>query len=106
MGIKILDPQSGKLACKSVGKGKLMDIEKIIEELNLLFSEKKLDGKKAIVTAGPSIEKIDQIRYLSNFSSMSVVISGFWTIISLKWGDPVPAGINLPTATFSLSPLK
>ena len=28
------------------------------------------------------------------------------TIISLKWGDPVPAGINLPTATFSLSPLK
>ena len=34
-----------------------------------MFSEKKLDGKKAIVTAGPSIEKIDQIRYLSNFSS-------------------------------------
>ena len=100
MGIKILDPQSGKLACKSVGKGKLMDIEKIIEELNLLFSEKKLDGKKAIVTAGPSIEKIDQIRYLSNFSSglqgylIAEILSNFGVQTTLITGpstlDPPP----------------
>ena len=104
MGIKILDPQSGKLACKSVGKGKLMDIEKIIEELNLLFSEKKLDGKKAIVTAGPSIEKIDQIRYLSNFSSglqgylIAEILSNFGVQTTLITGpstlDP-PPNINV-----------
>ena len=58
MGIKIFDPQSGKLACKSVGKGKLMDIEKTIEELNLLFSEKNLMVKK------PSLQQVHQSKRL------------------------------------------
>ena len=106
MGIKILNPESGKLACKSVGKGKMMNIEKIIEELNLLFSEKKLDGTKAIVTAGPSIEKIDQIRYISNFSSglqgylIAEVLSNFGAETTLITGpsplDPPPNVISIP----------
>ena len=69
MGIKIFNPKSGKLACGSKGSGKLMDIEMIVDELNFLFSEKQLEGKKAIVTAGPSVEKIDPVRFISNFSS-------------------------------------
>ena len=69
IGITILSPQSGKLACKTIGKGKLMDVDMIIDNLNFFFSEKKLQGKTAIVTAGPSIEKIDPIRFIGNFSS-------------------------------------
>jgi phosphopantothenoylcysteine decarboxylase/phosphopantothenate--cysteine ligase len=69
MGTKIFNPKSGKLACGSKGNGKLMDVEMIVDELNFLFSEKQLEGKKAIVTAGPSVEKIDPVRFISNFSS-------------------------------------
>ena len=69
IGITILSPQSGRLACRTEGKGKLMEIDLIVDNLNLFFSEKKLHGKNAIVTAGPSIEKIDPIRFISNFSS-------------------------------------
>ena len=69
IGVTVLSPQSGKLACRTEGKGKLMDVGMIVENLNLFFSEKKLKGKNAIVTAGPSIEKIDPIRFIGNFSS-------------------------------------
>ena len=69
IGVTVLSPQSGKLACRTEGKGKLMDVDMIVENLNLFFSEKKLQGKNAIVTAGPSIEKIDPIRFIGNFSS-------------------------------------
>ena len=46
-----------------------MEINQIVERLNLIFSPKSLSGVKAIVTAGPSVEKIDPVRFLSNFSS-------------------------------------
>ncbi len=69
IGITILSPQSGKLACRTEGKGKLMDVDLIVDNLNLFFAEKKLRGRTAIVTAGPSIEKIDPIRFIGNFSS-------------------------------------
>ncbi len=69
MGIKVLNPEIGKLACKTKGVGKLMEVNTIVYELNLLFSERFLHGKKAIITAGPSIEKIDPVRFISNFSS-------------------------------------
>ena len=68
LGITVLSPQSGKLACRTEGKGKLMDVDSIIDNLNVFFSEKKLYGINAIVTAGPSIEKIDPIRFIGNFS--------------------------------------
>ena len=69
LGITVLSPQSGKLACRTEGKGKLMDIDLIVENLNMFFSEKKLHGINAIVTAGPSLERIDPIRFIGNFSS-------------------------------------
>ena len=69
LGIKVLSPQSGKLACRAEGKGKLMDVDLIVDNLNFFFSEKKLHGINAIVTAGPSIERIDPIRFIGNFSS-------------------------------------
>ncbi len=70
MGVKVLAPESGKLACGTVGTGKLMDVESIIDCISdLLRKNQKLAGIKAIVTSGPSIEKIDPIRFVSNFSS-------------------------------------
>ena len=45
IGVTVLSPQSGKLACRTEGKGKLMDVDMIVENLNLFFSEKKLQGK-------------------------------------------------------------
>ena len=69
LGITVLLPQSGKLACRTEGKGKLMDVDLIVDNLNFFFSEKKLHGINAIVTAGPSIERIDPIRFIGNFSS-------------------------------------
>jgi phosphopantothenoylcysteine decarboxylase/phosphopantothenate--cysteine ligase len=69
LGITVLSPQSGKLACRTEGKGKLMDIDLIVDNLNVFFSEKKLHGINAIVTAGPSLERIDPIRFIGNFSS-------------------------------------
>ena len=69
IGITVLSPQSGKLACRTEGKGKLMDVDLIVDNLNFFFSEKKLHGINALVTAGPSIERIDPIRFIGNFSS-------------------------------------
>ena len=69
MNVKILSPKKGKLACGTVGTGKLMEIEEIIEKINNIFSPQELSGLKAVVTAGPSIEMIDPVRFLSNSSS-------------------------------------
>ena len=69
MKVEILPPKTGRLACGTQGEGKLMDIENIVENLGQIFHPKELSGIRAIVTAGPSIEKIDAVRFLSNFSS-------------------------------------
>ena len=69
MNVKILSPKKGKLACGTYGTGKLMEIDEIVEKINNIFSPKELSGLKAVVTAGPSIEMIDPVRFLSNFSS-------------------------------------
>ena len=68
--VKILEPKYGKLACGQIGKGKLMDIDLVFEEIIKFFNKSSLlKGKKAIVTSGPSQEKIDPVRFISNFSS-------------------------------------
>ena len=69
LDVHILGPQTGKLACGTKGSGKLMEITEIVDELNFIFSPKILNGFKAIVTAGPSLEKIDPVRFISNFST-------------------------------------
>ena len=69
-GVKILTTTFGKLACGAVGNGKLLEIEKIFEHINDHFiSSKLLKGKNIVVTSGPSVENLDPVRFLSNFSS-------------------------------------
>jgi len=60
MGIKVLDPEVGNLACKTKGAGKLMEVNTIVYELNLLFSERFLHGKKAIIQQDHQLKKSTQ----------------------------------------------
>ncbi len=69
MGIRILFPEKGKMACGTIGAGKLMNIDEITENLDSIFSPKILSKIKVIVSAGPSQEQIDPVRFLSNYSS-------------------------------------
>ncbi len=69
-GMKIMEPNTGKLACGQIGKGKLVEINDIMSLIKDFFTKNStLTGKKAIVTTGPSIEMLDPVRFLSNFSS-------------------------------------
>lgn len=71
LGYNFVDPESGRLACGDVGEGKLAQPEVIVNEVvNLLIDkEKDLQGKKIMITAGPTVESIDPVRYLTNRST-------------------------------------
>ncbi len=69
-GYHMIEPGSGRLACGDVGAGKLEDPEVIVSEVIRYFTKsQKLKGKKILVTAGPTQEPIDPVRYISNRSS-------------------------------------
>lgn len=70
LGVDFLEPESGFLACGYIGKGRLCSIDKIYDSVveSLNYSH-KLKGKKVVVTAGGTIEDIDPVRYISNYSS-------------------------------------
>jgi phosphopantothenoylcysteine decarboxylase/phosphopantothenate--cysteine ligase len=69
-GVYIIEPEIGKLACGSVGKGRLAEIEKILDSVIKGFEKKNdLSGINIVVTAGPTREPIDPVRYISNRSS-------------------------------------
>jgi len=70
-GYHFIEPSEGFLACGYVGKGRLEEPEKIVQLVASYFAPKELPlkGKKVVVTAGPTREKIDPVRFLTNFSS-------------------------------------
>ncbi|HEX6437415.1 MAG TPA: bifunctional phosphopantothenoylcysteine decarboxylase/phosphopantothenate--cysteine ligase CoaBC [Candidatus Binatia bacterium] len=68
-GYEILEPDEGYLACGYEGKGRLPDPKVILEEIQRLLKKKDLAGEKLVVTAGPSREPLDPVRYISNRSS-------------------------------------
>jgi phosphopantothenoylcysteine decarboxylase/phosphopantothenate--cysteine ligase len=69
IGYHVMEPDEGYLACGYDGKGRLPDPEKIVEEIERLLKTKDLTGERLLITAGPSREPIDPVRYLSNRSS-------------------------------------
>lgn len=69
-GVAFIDADSGYLACGDVGKGRLANPEVIVAAvLDALAVKRDLVGKRVLITAGPTIEPIDSVRYLSNPSS-------------------------------------
>ena len=69
-GNYIIEPGTGFLASKLEGKGRMEESEKIVEALEQYFAkQQKLSGKKVLITAGPTYEKIDPVRFIGNYSS-------------------------------------
>lgn len=70
LGMHLVDVANGFLACGDTGKGKMADIDVIEEAIEMaLYKEKPLAGKKVLVTAGPTMESMDPVRYITNHSS-------------------------------------
>ncbi len=95
-GHLLLDAEYGELASGLIGEGRLAEPEKMLEAVLSYFNpEKPLRGKKVIVTAGPTIEAIDPVRYISNFSSGKM---GFELARALKEKGAEVVLIKGPTA--------
>ena len=69
-GFIIMEPLSGRLACGAVGKGKMPEPQDIFDRIEAILAwEKDLVGKRVLVTAGPTQEPIDPVRFITNHSS-------------------------------------
>jgi phosphopantothenoylcysteine decarboxylase/phosphopantothenate--cysteine ligase len=68
-GTHVLGTASGFLASKLEGQGRMLEPEEILEKVYNFFTPKHLAGKKVMITAGPTQEQLDPVRYLSNHSS-------------------------------------
>ena len=69
-GVVIVEPESGYLACGETGEGRLAEPESIVQTvISCIGSEKSLMGRHVLVTAGPTVEDIDMVRFVSNRSS-------------------------------------
>lgn len=103
-GVIFIEPEDGMLACEDIGKGKLADTDKITELVtSLLYKTDELKGKKILITAGPTKEDIDPVRFLSNNSSgkmgyalakEGVMRSADVTLVSGETNLSVPVGIK------------
>ncbi|WP_088012990.1 bifunctional phosphopantothenoylcysteine decarboxylase/phosphopantothenate--cysteine ligase CoaBC [Gottfriedia acidiceleris] len=71
IGHRFIEPNEGYLACGYVGKGRLAEPEEIVQFVNAHFQREVglLNGKKIIISAGPTVEKIDPVRFVSNHST-------------------------------------
>lgn len=78
-GYKVIEPTSGRLACGDIGPGKFPEPASIEQEiLNYFYKDKDLQGKKVLITAGPTCEAIDPVRFITNHSTgkMGYAIAG------------------------------
>ena len=68
-GYHFVDPESGELACGYEGKGRLAEVSAIVDEICSILSPKDLTGETILITAGPTEEPIDPVRFITNRSS-------------------------------------
>lgn len=68
-GYHMMEADSGELACKSEGVGRLPELSDIIEEVKSILTEKDLAGETVLITAGPTREPLDPVRFITNYSS-------------------------------------
>jgi phosphopantothenoylcysteine decarboxylase/phosphopantothenate--cysteine ligase len=69
LGTRFIEPETGSLACGTIGQGRLADVDRIIHALSSLMVPQDLAGKTVLVTAGPTHEAIDAVRFITNPSS-------------------------------------
>lgn len=100
-GVTFIDSESGFLACGYNAKGRLADVFKIVDKLEEMVTAKQdFLGKKVLITAGPTREKLDPIRFLSNFSSGKMGYS-IAEAFQAQGADVtlISGPVNLPTPT-------
>ncbi|MEG0265303.1 MAG: bifunctional phosphopantothenoylcysteine decarboxylase/phosphopantothenate--cysteine ligase CoaBC [Erysipelotrichaceae bacterium] len=104
-GMKIIEPDHGFLACGDQGKGKLAGLDIIMEEIeDALYVDKILSGKKICISAGPTQEALDPVRYITNHSTgkmgyalatIAKRMGGDVTLISGPTSLPYPQGVKI-----------
>ncbi len=102
--MEVIQPASGYLACRDTGEGKMPEPEVLFEYIVKALSPKDMAGKKVLVTAGPTREKIDPVRYISNHSTgkmgyaiarAALMRGAKVTLVSGKVDLQPPAGVEL-----------
>ncbi len=68
-GVTLFGPAEGSQACGETGPGRMLEPVQLVESCAGMFSNQRLTGKRVIITAGPTREAIDPVRYISNYSS-------------------------------------
>ncbi len=113
-GVQFIEPGVGLLACGYVGKGRMAEPEEIVDVLKAHFQEKMsghLAGKRVLVTAGGTVERLDPVRYLTNDSSgkMGFAIAAAArdmgakvTLIAGKTAVSIPDGVELVNVVSAL----
>lgn len=103
-GMEVVTPASGYLACGDTGEGKMPEPEVLYEAVLRALTPKDLAGRKVLVTAGPTQEKLDPVRYISNHSTgkMGYAVAAAAvrrgadvTLVSGKVGLTPPAGVRV-----------
>lgn len=112
-GVKTVGPDSGFLACGDNGSGRMSEPAEIVEAIcSILFPKQDLNGLKVLVTAGPTVERIDPVRYLTNDSSgkMGYAIAeaakqrgADVTLVSGPVHIPSPDGVTMIPVTSTMS---
>jgi phosphopantothenoylcysteine decarboxylase / phosphopantothenate---cysteine ligase len=102
-GYAVLEPGYGELACRTEGWGRLPDTSEIVDEIESLLSPKDLQKETILVTAGPTQEPFDPVRYITNYSSgkMGYAVAAMAkrrgasvTLISGPTALPIPRGVD------------
>lgn len=107
-GVGVIEPVNGLLACGEEGAGKMPDVPELVSIVKERFTARDLEGKRVLVTAGPTREPLDPVRYLTNRSSgkMGYAIAeaaqrrgAQVTLVSGPTSVIVPAGVTLTRVT-------
>ncbi len=102
-GVVIVGPEEGAQACGEFGFGRMSEVDNIIEALRLYDVHQSLKGQKIVITAGPTREMVDPVRYVSNYSSgkmgyamaAAAAMAGAEVIlISGPTARPLPEGVT------------
>jgi phosphopantothenoylcysteine decarboxylase/phosphopantothenate--cysteine ligase len=115
-GVFFIEPGEGQLACGYVGKGRLAEPEEIMAEIvRILNPDAPLKGKRVLVTAGGTVERIDPVRYLTNDSSGKMGfalaeaakrLGADVTLVCANVSAPIPEGVELIRVSSALDMLE
>ena len=115
-GISTVGPASGYLACGDNGAGRMSEPSEIVDAvISILCPVRDMEGMKVLVTAGPTVERIDPVRYITNDSSgkmgyaLAEAAQARGAEVTLVTGPvhiPVPSGVNVVQVTSTMSLYK